>query len=74
MDDECQILQPQLLDKAFDVFDMVKEIVLQIGFVRFAHANQIHGNAAAVALHVGDNIAPQIRRGRIAMQKQNRIA
>src|SRR5207248_2329260 len=42
--------------------------------IRIAHADEIRRDAAAKLLHIGNNVAPEVGGGGIAMQQDNRIA
>ena len=73
MNDEGDVLQVQRLDEALEVLRMVEESVGDVRLVGSAHADEVGRDGTSHRGDVGDDVAPQIGRGRIAMQKQNGI-
>jgi hypothetical protein len=55
-----------MLDKAIPLRPWILELVA------IAHADQIRGQATALALHMRHDIAPEIGRGRVAVQEDDR--
>ena len=76
MGDQGDVLgQAQGIEPRVQIACMVHETVGAVrGPIRRAHAQQVGGQAAGPAGHVGDDVAPQVGRGGVAVQKHHRVA
>ncbi len=74
VNDKSDVLQLQRLDEAIDVLVVIEEPVLDVGLVRLAHADEVHRDRPMAGANVGDDVSPQVRRRRVAVQEQHRVA
>jgi len=66
------------IDEGVEIAAMGRESIgIRTGIGQFggiAHADQIRRDQPAVSFQLGNDVAPQIGRGRVAVQKQDRPA
>ncbi len=77
VDDEHDVLaQIEGLEQAVEILPMMDEAVGAgadfVELVGVALADQIRGDAAAPTGQVGDDVAPQVGRGRVAVEEHDR--
>ena len=67
--------QPHRLEPGIEVSRVIREAVRARGrLAGVAHADQVGGQAMVVALDPGDDVAPEVRGGRVAVQEHHRRA
>ena len=74
VDHEGDVLQVHGLDKAAHEVHVAEVTVLDIRLVRLAETDQVEGDAAAQVFHIGHDVAPQVDRGRCAVDENDGIA
>jgi hypothetical protein len=74
MNYEMYVFQPQITEPFIEVLSMVQEIIAAVGqFFTAAHAHEIGRKAAALFRHMGNDVSPEIRRGRVTMEEDDGI-
>ncbi len=79
MDDERDIaLDAKLREQNIEIAPVLNESIGERPacgqLLRISHPKQIRSNTTAFLLQVGKNIAPEVRRGRIAVEKNERVS
>lgn len=69
--DQHDLAQAQRADKPFQVSCVIRHAVGNVGLVRLAEADQVRGDAAGGRCDVGNDVAPQVGRRRVAVQEQH---
>lgn len=73
--DQHHVVDPERVDEAVHVSDVVAELVLQLWIIRVTHPDQVQSNPPPAALargHPLEHVPPQPRRRRVAVQQQHR--
>jgi hypothetical protein len=71
--DQDDVSKLEGVDEGFHVAEMRLERVVDVRFVRFAEADIVDGNYPAMRRHVAHDVAPEIGRGRIAVEKEKHV-
>lgn len=66
------ILELKCLDECVDISNMIFEAVLDVGLPRSSHADQIRGDAPRLGNEVWNDVSPQERGRRVAVEEYNR--
>jgi hypothetical protein len=64
----------KFLEPGVQVAGVIRKTVGGVGLPRAAHADQVRGQAAGLAGQLRDHVSPQVRRRRIAVQEDDRVA
>jgi hypothetical protein len=72
--DQRDPLQLHCVEPRVQVAEVVEEPILDVGLPRATEPDQIDGQATSRPGQLGDHVPPQVRRGRIAVQEDDRIA
>ena len=67
--DQDDVPKIECVDECFRVAEMRLERVVDVRFVRLAEADVVDCNYPALRRHVAHDVAPEIGRGRIAVEK-----
>ena len=69
------LIQPNGVKPGVQIAGVVNKAVGAGGVLaRIAHADQVGRQATRATFDLGNNVAPQIRRGGVAVQKHDRVA
>ena len=74
VDDERQPIQPQGLDEPVDIARVVHEAVFDVWLVGAPEADEVGRDGPAERRQVGQDVAPQVARGRLPVEEEDRLS
>jgi hypothetical protein len=70
--DQHDAIEAQRIEPRIEIVGVIDEPVRDVGPARAAHADEVRGEAARPLAHMGHHVAPQMRRGRVAVKEHER--